>query len=186
MKDLVTALSGFHAAVGRVLKTSKADRYRYADLATVLDTVRGPLLDNGLVVSQLFDGDALITRLMHVSGEFLESRMNLPVLDMRGMNAAQALGSAISYCRRYALLAILCLAAEDDDGAGSGPVRGQTAAHPAAPSPTEEIVQLQQRLGLSVEAVKTALAEMGVMKVAQLDPDGVEALKTHLVHLSQA
>lgn len=122
MNELVTALSGFHAAVGRVPKASKADRYRYADLATVLDTVRDPLQANGLVVSQVFDGDTLVTRLMHTSGDSLESRMTLPALEMRGLNACQALGSAISYCRRYSLLAILCLAAEDDDGAGVSPL----------------------------------------------------------------
>jgi hypothetical protein len=175
-----------------VFKQSRADRYKYADLSTVLDAVREPLLANGLVVSQTFSELELVTTLWHVSGESIESRMTLPSVETRGLNAAQAMGSAISYARRYSLLALLNLAAEDDDGASSGPARPAASIRstPVAPartavlSPTEEIMQLQQRLGLPTAAVVQSLEAMGHTRVAELSPDELEALKTRLLDLA--
>lgn len=193
MNELLMGLSQFHLTVGRVIKGNKADRYKYADLATVLDVIREPLHASGLVLTQTFESSTLVTTLWHTSGQSIESRMELPALDMRGMNAAQSLGSAISYCRRYALLALLNLAAEDDDGASSGPV-GRPAAAAQAPTqapartltPTEEIRQLQQRLNLPVDAVLVELQDLGANKVAELDADGVETLKTRLLDLAKS
>lgn len=84
---------------------------RYADLSEVIETVRAPLAKAGLAVVQLPDGDDLITRLIHKSGQWISSRTALKC----SKPDSQGYGSAISYSRRYALLAILSAAAEDDD-----------------------------------------------------------------------
>lgn len=118
LTDIAKALAAFHRAVGPILKSAKADRYHYADLATVLAAVREPLATNGLSIVQLFEGEVLVTRLLHTSGQFIDSAMPIPKLEAaRGMNALQSYGCAVSYCRRYAVLALLSLAAEDNDGA---------------------------------------------------------------------
>lgn len=119
MSELTKALISFHQGVGSIVKNARADRYVYADLATVLAAIREPLAAAGLAVTQTFEGGELVTTLLHVGGESITSRMVLPVLESRGMNACQAFGSAISYCRRYALLALLSLASEDDDAAST-------------------------------------------------------------------
>lgn len=89
---------------------------KYADLASVWDACREALSENGLCVSQILDFDAhntiLVTILGHVSGQSLTSRMPL-VMDKP---TAQAMGSALTYARRYALAAIVGVAPEDDDG----------------------------------------------------------------------
>ncbi len=121
MTELITALCQFHLTVGKVTRNQQADRYRYAGLADVLEVIRQPLLDAGLVLTQTFEGRDLITTLWHTSGEALASRLALPEVEQRGMNTCQALGSAISYCRRYAILSILGLATEDNDGASVEP-----------------------------------------------------------------
>ncbi|HHW13454.1 MAG TPA: hypothetical protein GXX28_00800 [Firmicutes bacterium] len=88
--------------------------YNYADLADVFEAIRKPLATNGLSVSQrigLFDGVfALETRLMHSSGEYLASYWPLPQL-----SKPQEMGSVLTYYRRYALSAIVGIAAEEDD-----------------------------------------------------------------------
>jgi len=112
---LVTARGSFAPivknAVGHVGKDTTT---RYADLAAVLEATIPPLLVNGIMVIQAVDAESssLITRVQHTSGEWCEAayplKMDLP---------PQQLGSLITYARRYSLLGLLCVAAEDDDGA---------------------------------------------------------------------
>lgn len=186
MKELITALVAFNAAVGNVTKNSKADRYRYADLAQVLDTVRGPLSEQGLVVTQTFDELTLVTTLWHVSGQSLESRMVLPSIEARGMNSAQALGSAISYARRYALLSILNLATEDDDAASTsghsqhgqrpeqvqnrerGSSRPAPTAPQAQPQPPAILVELVREHNIPTELVKKAVQDFGYKTASEI------------------
>src|SRR5688572_5865463 len=67
---------------------------RYADLAGIRDTVVPTLAANGIAVVQTLDTDALLTRLLHTSGQWIESRCPIPnVPDM------QKMGSAITYAR---------------------------------------------------------------------------------------
>ena len=57
----------------------------------------------------------LVTTLRHESGEQVESHFPFPELAPNRGNIMQAHGSAITYARRYALLAIYGLAGDDDD-----------------------------------------------------------------------
>ena len=93
---------------------------KYVDLAGAIDACRNALSLNGLAVVQtLEDGDRLrlISTLMHSSGEWISSQY--PVVPVK--NDPQGIGSALTYARRYSLMALVGLAAEDDDGnAASG------------------------------------------------------------------
>jgi hypothetical protein len=91
-------------------KTGGSYKFSYAPLDTILAAVRGPLSDNGLVLVQTLDDGALVTSLLHESGGSISGRMALP-----GTNDIQGLGSAITYLRRYAIQAVLGIAAEEDD-----------------------------------------------------------------------
>jgi len=88
--------------------------YRYADLADVIEACRPALSKNGLAVVQPMsqrDGHiVLITRLLHESGEWIDSELPMGVYQR-----PQEQGSAITYARRYALSSLLGIAAEDDD-----------------------------------------------------------------------
>lgn len=97
-------------------KTNPHFKSKYATLESVIDATRDSLLEQSIVVLQLVGHDSVITRLQHSSGEFIETdtKIYLKSTDM------QALGSSISYARRYALAAILNISQTDDDGnAGS-------------------------------------------------------------------
>ncbi len=90
---------------------------KYADLPSVIQAVNQPLLDNDLIVTQptqSIDGVVyLVTEITHVSGEW--KRGYLPVLNKKP-NDPQGQGSAITYARRYGLLAMLNIPTFDDDG----------------------------------------------------------------------
>ena len=112
-------------AMTDIVKGKTADvgtyRYSYADLGDALAMARPVLLDNGLAVSQVAHVTgrevAVFTTLLHDSGQFLTSQ---PFV-LPGGGTAQAVGSAVTYARRYALMAMLGLASEDDDGAAAAP-----------------------------------------------------------------
>lgn len=119
----VEAQLAFHDALGAiepVRKTQTADtgkyKYSYADLGDVLDECKRACLLHGLALTQwptAVDGMlALSTRLIHKNGgtvDFDPIMLPLP-------REAQPFGSALTYLRRYALLAIFGIAPEDDDG----------------------------------------------------------------------
>ena len=127
--NLAEALVQFqkeHHAAG---KDGKANYGFYTTLAGGLNAVQ-PATHLGLCHTQTFDAmvlpesgkvvTILVTTLKHVSGEELVSKLPFPELQNRG-NIMQALGSATTYARRYALLAIYGLAGDDDDAESSAP-----------------------------------------------------------------
>ena len=89
---------------------------KYADLASVWDACRVALSKNSLSVVQRVsnhsDGVKVRTRLLHSSGEWIEDSLVVPI----AQRTAQSIGSSITYARRYALAAMVGVAADDDDG----------------------------------------------------------------------
>ncbi len=95
---------------------------KYANLESVIEAAHDALSANGLAVMQgpgPMDGNCitLTTRLVHESGEWIETDFSLPA----GKMDPQAAGSAITYARRYSLMAMLNMPAVDDDGEASMP-----------------------------------------------------------------
>tara|TARA_A100001515_G_scaffold113244_1_gene94450 strand:- start:2528 stop:3181 length:654 start_codon:yes stop_codon:yes gene_type:complete len=135
---LIEALVSFHKTVPAINKTANAQYGKFADLETVLSTVTPHLIKNGLVISQAFEPSEglepiLVTRLLHVSGAELVSR--LPMIIGKGRNPLHDFGGSCTYSRRYALLALLGLTADmdvDGDFADDKPAESKPAAKPAA------------------------------------------------------
>ena len=117
---LLEALSAFQGQVTAPKKTSTNPHFKskYADLAEVIETIKAPLAANGLSVFQApvgaVEGGAIriVTQVSHKSGQWIRTTFSMPV----GQTNAQAVGTALSYARRYSLSAALGIAAEDDDG----------------------------------------------------------------------
>jgi hypothetical protein len=82
----------------------------------VTNALRGPFAKHGLSLVQMpeyINGDVfLTTRLLHSSGEWMES--DYPIKPVKP--DPQGYGSAITYARRYCLMAVAGIAPEDDDG----------------------------------------------------------------------
>lgn len=129
---LAAALAKAQGAMHNAEKTANNPGFnrKYATLAAVWDACREPLAANGLaVVQRVGGGDGrviLTTDLIHAeSGEFMRSRWVVPADVEARRNAVQALGSATTYARRYALAALVGVAVEDDDGEGAGAKAGR-------------------------------------------------------------
>ena len=97
--------------------------YKYAQLDQIIEIVKPVLAEYGLGIIQsphgpIVDGClTLKTIIFHESGQHLIEQFAIPLKE--GTNVTQDYGSALTYARRYHLLSLFNLAAEDDDGAGS-------------------------------------------------------------------
>ncbi len=105
--------------------------YRYADLADVLSAVRPALAAQGLSILQSAraeEGALLVaTRILHASGQWVEA--DGPGVSLAGLDA-RGVGSAMTYARRYSLVAALGIAPDDDDD-GAAAVSGRSNGRPA-------------------------------------------------------
>lgn len=121
--ELAKALVKFNSEVNKIAKDADNPFFKnnYATLDTIIDEIRPILSKYGLSIMQIPSGDGqnvtLKTLLLHESGEWLES----DELTMKPVkNDPQAVGSCITYARRYSLAAFLSLnTGEDDDGNGA-------------------------------------------------------------------
>ena len=119
---ITAALLSFHEKALVIGKNSSNPAFKsgpnngpskYASLAHILEGIASPLAECGLGFVQFPDGDGLTTRLLHKSGEWMQASLTMRPTQ----NTPQAHGSAITYAKRYALVAILGLRIDgDDDG----------------------------------------------------------------------
>jgi len=110
-------------------------RSKYPTLASVCDAC-DPLAKHGIAYLQPTRAEGIhvtvTTMLAHSSGEWIAQDLTLTA----GQNTPQAVGSAITYGRRYGLAAMVGIAPEDDDGEAAEP-RNATPLAPSAPKPTK-------------------------------------------------
>src|SRR5918992_481110 len=125
--DLVAALAkarvDFEPIVRTKTVTVKSDRgsyqFSYAPLEDILAATAAALSAHGLVlvsgIDQGADGGVVLhTRLMHASGQWLESCVHV------GRHAKmQEMGSSLTYARRYAITGLLGISADDDEDANA-------------------------------------------------------------------
>jgi len=125
INELANALCNAQSQMGGAVKDSANPFFKssYADLTSVIKAIKQPFADNGLSYTQFpvsnENGVGVSTRLMHVSGQWLEMEYTLPTVK----KDPQASGSAITYARRYALQSIAGIPTADDD-AESAMLRG--------------------------------------------------------------
>ena len=119
MKEIAQALVKAQKAFGPALKTSSNPHFksRYADLAACVEAVMDGLNANGIaLVQQTHECDTGViveTVFVHESGTtFSAGKLHVPAVK----HDAQGYGSALTYARRYSLMAACGIAPEDDDG----------------------------------------------------------------------
>lgn len=153
MGPLYAALAKAQAQMQSAKKDSVNPHFRakYADLAAVWEACRKALTDNGLAVVQMSapaaEGVRVITVLGHSSG--LELRDDPPVYPL-AQRTPQAIGSAITYARRYGLAAMVGVAPDEDD---DGNEASKTTAPPQRSTP-RTAAEMTQALKASVEATR--------------------------------
>jgi len=125
ISKIAIAVSKMQGQLTEAKKSGKNSHFKngYAMLEDCWAVCRKPLSDNELALIQapsFVDGRmVLVTQLIHSSGEWFQSCLSLK--PERGDNP-QAIGSAITYAKRYSLMSMLGLSDSDDDGnAASAP-----------------------------------------------------------------
>jgi len=114
---LATALCAAQSEMGGAVKDSANPFFKskYADLGSVVKAIKEPFTKHGLSYVQFpytdDRGIGVVTRLIHASGEWLESEFTLPMVK----HDPQAAGAAITYARRYALQSMAGIPTADDD-----------------------------------------------------------------------
>ena len=117
--QLATALAAAQAEMknAKLNKVNPHFKSKYADLACIRDTVTPALSKHGIAVVNGTDatdgGLHVVTRLIHKSGQWIESRFPI------AYDKPQTMGSAITYGKRYNLAAVANIAADEDDDANA-------------------------------------------------------------------
>ena len=163
MKEIASALVKAQKAFGPALKTSSNPHFksRYADLAACVEAVIDALNSNGVALIQQTheceSGVIVETVFVHESGEtFSAGKLHVPA----SKHDAQGYGSALTYARRYSLMAACGIAPEDDDG--NAATASPPKAAPKAPVKTvgeneiSTITNLAKAAGVELTAIAGA------------------------------
>lgn len=130
-ESVKTLLEGFGKAQAEfptLPKDKNGYNYKYTDLETVISTLRPILAKYNIgfmqALTTLENGRwAITTRLFNNAGEWIEDTTPLPDVNLAKGNAAQNVGAAITYMKRYTLCAFLGVACDEDpDGKPDGNV----------------------------------------------------------------
>ena len=126
MQKIAQAFVAAKREFAPALKTSTNPHFksRYADLAGCLEAVNDALLDQGIALYQETSEDStgvtVETVFLHESGETLRGgKLHVPA----AKQDPQGYGSALTYARRYSVMAACGIAAEDDDGNAAAKVK---------------------------------------------------------------
>lgn len=167
------ALARAQAGMTSATKDSKNPHFKssYASLASVVDAIRQPLAAQGIAWAQdvTCDGDMVscVTVLLYGESEHRFGRLSAKAKDA----SAQAIGSTVTYLRRYSLMATLGIPAEDDDGEASHGRQDRPGVHVAAPMPS------QHPMDVDAGTVDAWLKSLGKSPIADRPADALRALR---------
>ena len=171
IKELATALNKFQAECSGAKKDANNPFFgsKYANLEAVINCAKSALDNNGLAVSQFPIMDqgycGVETILMHSSGEWISNTLLLACKKQD----PQAMGSAITYARRYAYQSVLGIPSEDDDGekymtSNQAPIQQQA----PAPVQYQRISPAQATELMTIAQSKSKAGVDSVMKGAKI------------------
>jgi hypothetical protein len=159
--NIAKALVSFGNAMPKVPKDKVNPHFKskYASLSIMIEKATPILAANKLAIVQQIDGDCMTTTLLHESGEFITATAAMPCANPSN---PQAMGSAITYARRYAYGSILSLDIDDDDDANAATEQPKQQAKPtvakSATVPKGERIKIEDGDELFLKVVK-AVAE---------------------------
>ncbi len=148
--QIVAALVEALPALDSASKSAENPHFRskYADLTSIMEVAKPALAKVGIAIMQppsVFDQVNVLvsTMLLHKSGQWMACELALASRD----SSPQAVGSAITYARRYGLSGLLGITAEDDDGnaaSGVAAPRKEAPNKPVAVPPKPEAFKMRE------------------------------------------
>lgn len=178
INELITALSKAQGIMMPAIKDSINPHFKssYADLASVWEACRSALSSSGLAVTQTLDfageKQVLVTLLGHTSGQWIKSVIALPIQ----RPGPHELGSCLSYCRRYALAAMVGVYQDDDDAEKAQDSYRKTREQKESPLTEDQLSKLKS-LSSSVsdkEYIKRLNDHLKVKSILDLNPKDYE------------
>ena len=152
IKEIGTALAKFQAEIHNPSNTAVNPFFKskYAPLAEVLNVVRPIASKYGISIIQnpIGNGESVTvtTIIIHSSGEWLQTG-NLSAKPEK--NTAQAMGSIITYLRRYQLSSLLGVSSEDDNDGNEKDPEVTKPKHQSKVEPKPLLIQLNEKLKLA-------------------------------------
>src|SRR3990167_1868809 len=176
---LAEALSKAQSSMTEAKEDSKNPFFKsnYADLTSIWRACKDSLSTNGLAISQVtgfMEGQLfLVTTLIHSSGEWMKGYYPLYL----AKQDPQAVGSAITYARRYALAAIVgvCKEGEDDDAENA-----QDRKAPKELINDEQLKSLIKAVGSDVEAKDIILKRFSAKAFNEIPKENFATMMTWL------
>ena len=173
--NLAKALAQFQATFSNAVKDANGNFGSYVSLSEAEFAV-SPATEFG--ISHTFITECgtgandqplmyITCRLMHESGEFIDSRLPLITENQRGQNIYHKMGSAITYARRYLLLGAYGLGQADDEA--------DAFSQKAAESDNTGKARKPKNTGFAAQKVTTTLAPEGKTKLSQDEFDQLRA-----------
>tara|TARA_R100001460_G_scaffold87806_1_gene129270 strand:- start:6 stop:464 length:459 start_codon:yes stop_codon:yes gene_type:complete len=139
--NIIKQLMAARADIQPIKKSGTNPHFKskYATLEGVIEAVTEPLEKHGFLLMHRTisneHGKSITTELVHESGESFVTAIPLVL----AKNDMQGLGSAITYARRYGIMSILNLPAEDDDGNEASKQQKPKLAPVDAPAPETKL-----------------------------------------------
>lgn len=119
-------------------------RSKYATLASIMDACRGALSQNQIAVVQgtsvIEDRVIVTTMLVHASGEFISDQLSMNIIK----DSPQAIGSAITYARRYSLASLVGVVSDEDDDAEAAMPKNQVKENTQKPAKPSQVTNLDE------------------------------------------
>lgn len=150
INELATALAAAQGDLTDIPKNHVNPHFKnkYADLTDGLSVIRPVLSKHGIALIQAteFEGDVMIlnTRLLHKSGQWIGA-----VYPVCKIGPQQAMGSALTYAKRYSLFSLVGVSGDDDTD-------GEGAADAAPPAKRERFVQAAKAVFPGAKVVEPA------------------------------
>jgi hypothetical protein len=177
---IAAAVATASADIGAAKKDAKNPHFKndYATLESAINASKGALQAQGVFVVQspgeMGEGQGtfvlnVVTRLVHSSGEWIETVCHIPLQK----KDAQGVGSAVTYGRRYGLMAALNIPASDDDGNDAckpEPVKKIT------PAQVVQLQDLADEVGADMAKLKKYIGVSVMTEIKAADFDRVREL----------
>lgn len=112
-------------------KTGGTYRFKYASFGNIVQSIKGPMYQAKLGYTFLTIDGKFICRIMHESGEYSDTAIEMPKLK----ESMQENGSFLTYLKRYSLVLALGLDTDADDDGNLG--EGHVATFKQAPKPID-------------------------------------------------
>lgn len=180
MKQAAAAFVKAQTEFGPALKSSSNPHFKskYADLAACVEAVIDALNNNGIGLIQATHecdtGVIVETQLWHESGEMISAgRLHVPA----AKQDPQGYGSALTYARRYSLMAACGIAPEDDDANSANAAVVARRGGAASAEEVEAITKLAKTAGIALQAV---CGSYSVQSLDQLPKEKVQEVIARL------